>query len=76
MKSDEIQLIIVCIIIGIFIYYRKLDYYKVLPRYSISASFFVALWAYISIKQPWFIILGLIVLNILDRFDMLEKLTN
>ncbi len=76
MKSDEIQLIIVCIIIGIFIYYRKLDYYKVLPRYSISASFFVALWAYISIKQPWFIILGLIVLNILHRFDMLEKLTN
>lgn len=76
MKSDEIQLIIVCIIIGFFIYYRKLDYYKVLPRYSISASFFVALWAYISIKQPWFIILGLIVLNILDRFDMLEKLNN
>tara|TARA_B100000989_G_C19506768_1_gene456859 strand:- start:39 stop:269 length:231 start_codon:yes stop_codon:yes gene_type:complete len=76
MKSSEIQLIVVCIIIGFFIYYRKLDYYKVLPRYSISASFFVALWSYISIKQPWFIILGLIVLNILDRFDMLEKLNN
>jgi hypothetical protein len=69
-------LIVVCIIIGFFIYYRKLDYYKVLPRYSISASFFVALWSYISIKQPWFIILGLIILNILDRFDMLEKLNN
>ncbi len=76
MKSDEIQLIIVCIIIGIFIYYRKLDYYKVLPRYSISVSLFVALWAYISIKQPWFIILGLIILNMLDRFDILEKLIN
>ena len=76
MKSSEIQLIVVCIIIGFFIYYRKLDYYKVLPRYSISASFFVALWSYISIKQPWFIILGLIILNILDRFDMLEKLNN
>ena len=73
MKSSEIQLILVCVIIGFFIYYRKLDYYKVLPRRSIVVSVMVALWGYISIKQPWVIIIGLVALNLVDNFRPLES---
>ena len=68
MISKHNQLIIICIIIGIFIYNRKLDYYKVIPRNDIFTSVMIALWSYISLRQPWFVIVGLIVLNMLDRF--------
>lgn len=68
MISQHTQLIIICIIIGVFIYNRKLDYYKVIPRNDIFTSVMIALWSYISLRQPWFVIIGLIVLNMLDRF--------
>ena len=62
------ELVIICIIVSIFIYNRTLDYYKVLPRNNIFAAIGVGFWTYISFKyNPWFIIVGLIFLNYLDR---------
>ena len=67
MIEEEHQIILICIIISFFIYNRTLNYYKVIPRKSILTSIMISLWSYISIKQPWFIIIGLISLNMLDK---------
>ena len=64
------NIIIVSILTGIFIYNRKLDYYKVIPRENIIAAIIISLWTYISFKYSvWFVIVGLVVLNILDKFN-------
>tara|TARA_E500000178_G_scaffold195993_1_gene193994 strand:+ start:441 stop:659 length:219 start_codon:yes stop_codon:yes gene_type:complete len=69
--TRENQIILVCIIIGFFIYFRKLDYYEVIPRENLLAAVLISIWSYISLKQPWFIIAGLIFLNLLDRSDLM-----
>lgn len=57
--------ILIPLITGIFIYFRKVDYYKSIPRNSIVASAVVALWTWLVITQDaWFIIIGLIILNL------------
>jgi hypothetical protein len=64
------NIIIVSILTGIFIYNRKLDYYKVIPRENIVAAIIISLWTYISFKYSvWFVIVGLVILNILDKFN-------
>ena len=64
------NIMIVSILTGIFIYNRKLDYYKVIPRENIIAAIIISLWTYISFKYSvWFVIVGLVVLNILDKFN-------
>ena len=35
-----------------------------MPRKSIFTSAMIAIWAFLSIKEPWFIIAGLLFLNI------------
>ena len=59
--------LLISLITGIFIYFRTLDYYKVMPRKNILVSLLISLWTYVSIKQPWFIVAGLLVINILNR---------
>ena len=64
------NIIIVSILTGIFIYNRKLDYYKVIPRENIIAAIIISLWTYISFKYSvWFVIVGLVILNIVDKFN-------
>ena len=64
------NLIIVSILTGIFIYNRKIDYYKVIPRENILVAIIISLWTYISFKYSvWFVIVGLVILNILDYFN-------
>ena len=66
MNFKEIELLIISIITGIFIYFRKLDYYKTLPRENIYISLIIIIWTYLVIRvNPWFIIVGLVVLNLL-----------
>jgi hypothetical protein len=58
--------ILISVITGIFIYFRKLDYYKTIPRKSVIASALIALWTWLVIKKdPWFIIVGLVILNLI-----------
>ncbi len=65
----DFQLVLVSLITGIFIYFRRLDYYKVIPRENITASLLIVIWTYISFRySPWFVIVGLVSLNLLDRF--------
>ncbi len=54
----------ISVITGIFIYFRKLDYYKTMPRYNIKVSILIIIWTYLSIIEPWSIIIGLILLNL------------
>ena len=66
MNFKEIELLIISIITGIFIYFRKLDYYKTLPRENIYISLIIIIWTYLVIRvSPWFILVGLVVLNLL-----------
>lgn len=66
MSFKEIELLIISIITGIFIYFRKLDYYKTLPRENIYISLIIIIWTYLVIRvSPWFILVGLVVLNLL-----------
>ena len=68
-KSNyNLQIIVVSMITCFFIYNRKLDYYKVIPRKNIAVAVFIGLWTYISFRYSvWFVIVGLVVLNILDQ---------
>ena len=66
MNFKEIELLIISIITGIFIYFRKLDYYKTLPRENIYISLIIIIWTYLVIRvSPWFILVGLVMLNLL-----------
>ncbi len=65
MKTNNLELLIISLITGLFIYFRKLDYYKSLPRKNIYSVLGVGIWTYLVLKvSPWFIIVGLIILNI------------
>tara|TARA_B100000424_G_C22897954_1_gene477614 strand:- start:789 stop:995 length:207 start_codon:yes stop_codon:yes gene_type:complete len=65
MKIDK-KILIISIIAGIFIYNRTLDYYKVLPRKNIYVSISIVIWSYLTLKEPIFLIPGLIFLNTLN----------
>ena len=56
-----IHKIIIAFIIGLFIYHRKVDYYKTMPRQDLRMAFII------SLINNWFIIAGLIVLNVLGH---------
>ena len=60
-KNKEIT---ISLITGVFIYCRKLDYYKTLPRNNIKISVVIIIWTYLSIIEPWFILIGLMILNL------------
>ena len=63
-----LHIILVSIITCIFIYNRKLDYYKVIPRKNLFVALAIGFWTYISFKyNVWFVILGLVILNLLDN---------
>lgn len=52
------------IIAGIFIYFRRLDYYATMPRSSVLVSLLVFAWAYLNYMEPIALPLGLILLNL------------
>ena len=63
--SGDQQALLISVICGIFIYFRKLDYYTTMPRHNLLVSFAIAFWTYVVIViNPWFIVVGLIVINI------------
>ena len=61
---NKYKSITIAIITSIFIYFRKLDYYKTMPRKNIYISILIAAWTFFSIIEPWSIIVGLIFLNL------------
>ena len=67
-NQSHMHILIVSIITCIFIYNRKLDYYKVIPRKNIFVALCIGLWTYISFRYSvWFVIVGLLVLNLIDQ---------
>ena len=63
--DKNIEIIIISIIAGIFIYFRELNYYRTIPKGNIYASVAIILWSYLVLKvSPWFLIVGLVGLNL------------
>ena len=56
--------ITISVITGAFIYYNKIDYYKTLPKYDKKISVAIIIWTYLLMIEPWFILLGLLILNL------------
>jgi hypothetical protein len=67
------RIVWISIIVGIFIYYRTLDYYKSIPRHSLLTSIIVIAWSYATLKEPLFLLVGLILLNIFgEKHSLIE----
>ena len=66
--------ILISLITGLFIYFRNIDYYQTFPKASPLTSVAVALWTYASILEPWFIVIGLLLVNIFG-FKRIENRT-
>jgi hypothetical protein len=50
------ELLLISVVVGVFIYYRRLDYYATIPR------------AYLSLQVSfWFVIAGLVALNVFGQ---------
>ena len=63
------KLILISLIVTLFIYNRTVDYYKVIPRHNVLAALIIGLWTFVSFKyNPWFVIVGLVAINIIDKF--------
>jgi hypothetical protein len=60
----SVRLILVSIIAGVFIYFRDLDYYKSIPRHNLLAAMVIVLWSYLTLKEPIFLLVGLVLLNV------------
>jgi hypothetical protein len=58
------RILVVSIIAGIFIYFRTLDYYRTIPRHSVIVSLIIVLWSYVTLKEPLFLVVGLVLLNL------------
>jgi|TARA_Y100000813_G_C24076425_1_gene311254 hypothetical protein len=60
-----LEILVVCLITSIFIYFRKLDYYETLPRLSIGVSIVIFIWTLLVLRvSPWFLPTGLVLLNL------------
>ena len=60
-----LEILVVCFITSIFIFYRKLDYYETLPRLSLMVALIIFIWIFLVLKvSPWFLPTGLILLNL------------
>ena len=69
--SKEKDLILISFITCIFIYYRNIDYYYVFPKNNIITSIIIFIWTYLSMNYHWFIIVGLVIANIIDRYRLI-----
>lgn len=56
---------LIAFIAAVFIFFRKVDYYKTFPRKSLLTSAIIFVWTLAAIREPWFIIVGLILVNLL-----------
>ena len=58
------ELLLISVVVGVFIYYRRLDYYATIPRESLIAAAIISVWTYLSLQVSfWFVIAGLVALN-------------
>ena len=58
--------LIVAVLVSLFIYFRKIDYYKLMPRKNIITALLIGLWTYLSLQEPIIIIVGLSILLLLQ----------
>lgn len=58
--------LIVAVLVSLFIYFRKIDYYKLMPRKNIITALLIGVWTYLSLQEPIIIIIGLSILLLLQ----------
>jgi len=62
--SKETKIIISCICGAIWIYFRKLENYKLLPNNRIISCILVIIWIYLNYYEPLMLPLGLVIMYI------------
>tara|TARA_B100000902_G_C27222257_1_gene870322 strand:- start:304 stop:543 length:240 start_codon:yes stop_codon:yes gene_type:complete len=64
----DFKIFSMAIVAAIWIYVRELDYYKALPEKDIKTSILIFIWAYLTLIEPYFLLVGLAILyNFGDR---------
>ena len=60
----QLRALLSSIIAGVFIYFRKLDYYRTMPRQSITVSVSIIVWSWLNYLEPLCLPLGLVIINL------------
>ena len=62
------ELVLISVVVGVFIYHRRLDYYATIPRESVFAAVMITVWTYLCLQVSfWFVIAGLVGLNVFGQ---------
>lgn len=62
------ELLIISFVVGVFIFYRRLDYYATIPRESLIVAAIISVWTYLCLRVSfWFVIAGLVALNVFGQ---------
>ena len=66
-RNYWIRAFISSIIASVFIYHRKLDYYKSMPRKNLMTSLVIIAWSLAVLKEPLMLPIGLVILNLVGE---------
>ena len=55
----DFKIFSMALVAAIWIYVRELDYYKALPEKDIKTSILIFIWAYLTLIEPYFLLVGL-----------------
>jgi hypothetical protein len=66
--EQKVMISVVCG--GIWIYFRTMDSYKMIPRKHIFPVVFVCIWIYLNYYEPLFLPIGLLVLVAYSKLKM------
>ena len=66
--SYENKIIISCLVGAYWIYFRKLENYKLLPRQNLLSVVLVVLWIYFNYKEPLLLPIGLILMYFYSKY--------
>lgn len=61
--NNQNLIISVSFVAGLWIYYRKLDYYKSIPTNNLFTSLIIFIWSVLTLKYPIFLVIGLLILS-------------
>jgi hypothetical protein len=53
------KIFLMSLVAAVWIYIRELDYYSALPTNDIITALFIFVWAYITLTEPYFLLVGL-----------------
>jgi len=55
----NLKIFLMSLVAAVWIYIRQLDYYTSLPTNDITTALFIFIWAYLTLTEPYFLLVGL-----------------